>query len=425
MSESRVVKSLIAPFDSVVRPPGSKSQTIRALVIAALAVGESRLEGALESDDTRFAREALSALGAEVDAEADPWTVRGVEGRFHLPQGDLDAGASGLTARALIAVAPLVTGSTTIVGRDRLPDRPMSGLVDALADLGVEASATSGHLPVTVDGTGALPGGRVGVESGETTQFATALLLAAPAASGPLTIIPTGLQGSQGYLDITLQAMRGFGAQVELDDGEYRIAPTGYTGSAVVIEPDASAAVYPMVAAAITGSRVRIQGLGTRSLQPDLCIARVLQSMGCEVEQTADATTVDARARALTPIDIDLSGSPDGALGVAVATLFADGPSRLRGMGSLRFKESDRLVALANEITRVGAGAEIEGSDLVITPATLRPARVETYGDHRVAMSFALIGLRVPGIEIADHEVVAKTWPGYWDMLESLSRPGA
>ncbi len=425
MSGFRVITPLSVPFDSVVRPPGSKSQTIRALVVAALAVGESRLEGALESDDTRFAREALRALGAEIDAEADPWTVRGVEGRFHLPQEDLDAGASGLTARALIAVAPLVAGSTTIVGRDRLPERPMSGLVDALADLGVEASATDGHLPVAVEGKGVLPGGRVAVDSGETTQFATALMLVAPAASGPLTIIPSGLQGSQGYLDITIQTMRGFGAQVELEEGEYRVVPTGYKGSAVVIEPDASAAVYPMVAAAITGSRVRIQGLGTRSLQPDLGIARVLQSMGCAVEQTADATTVDARARALTPIDIDLSGSPDGALGVAVATLFANGPSRLRGMGSLRFKESDRLDALANEITRVGAGAEIEGSDIVITPATLRPARVETYGDHRVAMSFALLGLRVPGIEIADHEVVAKTWPGYWDMLESLSQPGA
>lgn len=425
MSGFRVVTPLSVPFDAVVRPPGSKSQTIRALVVAALAVGESRLEGALESDDTRFAREALRALGAEIDAGADPWTVRGAEGRFRPPQGALDAGASGLTGRSLIAVTPLVTGSTTIVGRDRLPERPMSGLVDALTDLGVEASATDGHLPVTVQGRGELPGGKVAVASGETTQFATALLLAAPAASGELTIIPTGLQGSQGYLDITIETMRAFGAHVEPSDGEYRIIPTGYTGSAAVIEPDASAAVYPMVAAAITGSRVRIVGLGTRSFQPDLGIARDLRAMGCEVEQTVDSTTVDARGRTLASIDIDLSGSPDGALGMAVATLFADGPSRLRGLGSLRFKESDRLGALANEIARVGAGAEIEGSDLVVTPAAMRPARVETYGDHRVAMSFALIGLRVPGIEVADHEVVAKTWPGYWDMLESLSKPGA
>ena len=425
MSGFRVVTPLSAPFDAVVRPPGSKSQTIRALVVASLAVGESRLEGALESDDTRFAREALRALGAEIDAGADPWTVRGAEGRLRLPQRDLDAGASGLTGRALIAVAPLVTGSTTIVGRDRLPERPMSGLMNALADLGVEALATDGHLPVTVQGRGKLPGGKVGVASGETTQFATALLLAAPAASGELTIIPTGLHGSQGYLDITIETMRAFGARVDLSDREYTVVPTGYTGSAVVVEPDASAAVYPMVAAAITRSRVRIQGLGTQSLQPDLGIAGILQLMGCEVEQTVDATTVDARGRRLASIDIDLSGSPDGALALAIAALFADGPSRLRGLGSLRFKESDRLGALANEITRIGAGAEIEGSDLVVTPTAIRPGRVETYGDHRVAMSFALVGLRVPGIEIADHEVVAKTWPGYWDMLESLSQPGA
>jgi 3-phosphoshikimate 1-carboxyvinyltransferase len=178
-----------------------------------------------------------------------------------------------------------------------------------------------------------------------------------------------------------------------------------------------------MVAAAISGGRVTIDGLGSRSIQPDMGVAGVLATMGCDLEQTDTATTVDARGRRLQPIDVDLSGSPDGSLAIAVAALFAGGPSRLRGLGSLRFKESDRLSALVNEITRLGAGARAEAGELVITPAVMRPTRIETYGDHRMAMSFALVGLGVPGIEIADPEVVAKTWPGYWDMLDGLSKP--
>jgi 3-phosphoshikimate 1-carboxyvinyltransferase len=211
-----------------------------------------------------------------------------------------------------------------------------------------------------------------------------------------------------------------FEARVDRTDLGYLVSPTGYTGIDLVIEPDASAAVYPMVAAAISGGRVTIEGLGSLSIQPDMGVVRVLEMMGCEVEQTDTATTVDARGRRLQPIDVDLSGSPDGSLAVAVAVLFAEGPSRLRGLGSLRFKESDRLSALANEIARLGAGARVEGTELLITPGALRPSRIETYGDHRMAMSFALVGLAVAGIEIADPEVVAKTWPGYWEMLEEL-----
>jgi len=220
-----------------------------------------------------------------------------------------------------------------------------------------------------------------------------------------------------------LRLSDGLPSVVDRTDRGYQGFPTGYTSIDLVIEPDASAAVYPMVAAAISGGRVTIDGLGSRSIQPDIGVAAVLAMMGCDLEQSDTATTVDARGRRLQPIDVDLSGSPDGSLAVAVAALFAEGPSRLRGLGSLRFKESDRLAALTNEITRLGAGARVEGTELLITPAAMRPARIETYGDHRLAMSFALVGLGVPGIEIADPEVVAKTWPGYWDMLDGLSEP--
>jgi 3-phosphoshikimate 1-carboxyvinyltransferase len=423
MTVPRDIVPLERPVEAVIRPPGSKSQTIRALVAAALAKGRSRLERPLESEDTTFARRALEQLGVEIDAEEGRWAIEGSAGALHPAPGPIDAGASGLTARAMIAVAALVDGRTTVVGRDRLPERPMGGLVEALRGLGVEAADTGGRLPVTVVGTGALPGGTVEVASHQTTQFATALLMAAPLAEAPLHIVPSGLEGSHRYLDVTLDTMRRFGARVDRTDRGYQGFPTGYTSIHLVVEPDASAAVYPMVAAAISGGRVTIDGLGSRSIQPDLGVAGVLAMMGCDVEQSETAITVDARGRRLQPIDVDLSGSPDGSLAVAVAALFAEGPSRLRGLGSLRYKESDRLSAMANEIARLGAGARVEGTELVITPAAMTPARIETYGDHRMAMSFALVGLGVPGIEIADPEVVAKTWPGYWDMLDGLSEP--
>jgi 3-phosphoshikimate 1-carboxyvinyltransferase len=416
------VEPAVGPIDASVRPPGSKSQTIRALVISALAEGVSWLRAPLGAGDTEAAREAIRLFGVEIADSGDSWRVSGSGGRLLAPTIPVDVGASGLTARSVIALASLVDGTTTVVGRGRLPERPMGGLVDALDALGIEVTSVGGHLPVTVDGAGALPGGSVSVDSRQTSQFASALLLTAPLAQGELTVTPQGLEGSQRYLEVTIGMMKDFGATVDQVGRGYRVEPHGYIGRDIVIEPDASAAVYPMVAAAITGGRVIIEGLGSDSLQPDLAVAEVLEQMGCVVTQTGNETTVVASADGLHPIDIDLSGSPDGSLAVAVAALFADGPSRIRGLGSLRHKESDRLAALAAEITRLGAEATVDGDELLVTPGVLHPARVQSYGDHRVAMSFALAGLRVPGIEIADPEVVAKTWPSFWDMLAGITQ---
>ena len=421
MNGFRTVEPAIGPIDASVRPPGSKSHTIRALVVSALAEGDSLLRAPLDADDTRAARHALGLFGVDIAAAGDPWRVIGSGGALEAPTVPVDVGASGLTARSVIALASLIDGTTTVVGRDRLPQRPMGGLVDALNALGVETSSVGGHLPVAVDG-GALPGGRVTVASHQTSQFASALLLVAPLAREEMVVIPEGLEGSRRYLELTIAMMEEFGAIVEQVEAGYRVEPGGYTGTDIAIEPDASAAVYPMVAAAITGGRVTIEGLGAESLQPDLAVAGVLEQMGCVLRQTGNETTVAATTDGLHPIDIDLSGSPDGSLAVAVAALFADGPSRLRGLGSLRHKESDRLAALAAEITRLGADATVEGDELIIVPGVLHPARVQSYGDHRVAMSFALVGLCVPGIEIADPDVVAKTWPSFWDMLSNLAQ---
>jgi 3-phosphoshikimate 1-carboxyvinyltransferase len=419
----RTVDPATGPIDASVRPPGSKSQTIRALVISALADGVSLLRGPLDAEDTRAAREALRLLGVEIVDSGDPWRVSGSGGDLGASTIPVDVGASGLTARSVIAIASLVEGRTTVVGRDRLPERPMGGLVEALNTLGVEATSVDGHLPVTVDGRGTLPGGSVTVVSHQTTQFATALLLVAPLAQDELVVIADGLVGSHRYLEITVGMMGAFDAVVESVGPRYRVEPGGYRAANVAIEPDASAAVYPMVAAAITGGRMTIEGLGSESLQPDLEIARVLEKMGCVVRQTGSETTVEGTPDGLRPVDVDLSGSPDGSLAVAVAALFADGPTRLRGLGSLRHKESDRLAALATEMTRLGADVTVDGDELHITPGMLHPARVQSHGDHRVAMSFAVAGLRVRGIEIADPGVVAKTWPSFWEMLAGIAQP--
>jgi 3-phosphoshikimate 1-carboxyvinyltransferase len=374
----------------------------------------------LESEDTLAARRSLRALGVVIQDDFEEWTIEGTGGALTSSLEPIDVGESGLTARSTIALASLVRGPTTIVGQGRLSLRPMSGLIEALASLGVVVRSSDGGMPVVIEGSGVLPGGTVYVAAGETTQFGTALLLVAPLAADPLTVELEGLQGSAGYLDLTLDVMKSFGADVDQSGGQFRVRSTGYRGLRFGIEPDASAAVYPMVAAAIRGGRVTIEGLGESSRQPDLQIAGVLQEMGCQITMGPDTTSVECGGDRLNPVEVDLSAMPDGALAVAVACLFARGESRLDGLASLRLKESDRLRGLAEQIENVGGEARIEDNGLVISPRALRPATIETYGDHRIAMAFSLLGQVQQGIVIDAPQVVDKTWPRFWEMLEGL-----
>lgn len=409
----------VEPFDVVVEVPGSKSITIRALVAAGLADGRSRISGALDANDTRAARDCLRALGVEIDDRSEPWVVDG--GSLTEPRGRLDAGESGLTARIMIAVAALVDGTTIVDGGGRLPERPMGGVLDGLAQLGVPVRARDGRLPVSVHGDGRIRGGRVEVDTSRSTQFATAIALIAPRAEEPVELKVQGKEGSLGYLNLTFDVLSAFGAPVTSGEGGVHIPNTGLTAADFLVEADASAAVYPWVAAAITGSTVITPGLGTGSRQPDMEVLDHLEAMGCRVDRSADAVSVSGPETMLDPLDVDLSGCPDGALGLAIACLFAGGPSRLSGLHTLADKESDRLRALAIEIEKSGALAEVvDGAGLVVTPGDLRAFDVATYGDHRVAMSFALLGLMVGGIGIDDSTVVNKTWPGYWAMLSAL-----
>ncbi len=417
---SHPVPTIKGPLDANVRLPGSKSLTIRALFTAGLARGDSRLLGPLESKDTQAARRCLRALGVDIEESRRGWLVGGTGGELLPTSEPLDAGESGLTARSLLAVTSLVDGRSLIVGRGRLPDRPMSGLADTMVALGARVEFKGSGLPAVITGSGSIPGGAVVVDASRTTQFATAVLLVAPLAGSSLTVLLDGLAGSAGYLDLTVDVMRRFGAEVDRSRNAFRVSPTGYTAARYPIEPDASAAVYPLVAAAIVGGRATVESLGYDSAQPDYRVTEVLAEMGCRVSATASSTTVESDGT-LQAVDTDLADAPDGALAVAVACLFAGGESRIGGLGSLRHKESDRLQALVEQIENVGGRARVEEDALLVTPGLLRPARIRTYSDHRIAMSFALVGLAVPGIEIDHPEVVDKTWPGYWDFIASLA----
>ena len=419
MTDQVEVPLLRAPVHAVVRPPGSKSETIRALTAAALANGRSHLYSPLVAEDPEAMAAALRALGIDVDDNGDPWAVDGQAGRLESPEGPLDANESGLSARILLALAASLDGVSRVVGRGRLPERPMKGIVEVLRSQGVEVSGD--QLPIEVSGKGHLWGGEIEVDCSESSQFATALMLVAPIMHEPTSIELKGLAGSAGYLEMTESMMRRFGAVVDRTVTGYEISNDGYAPSDVVIEPDASAAVYPMVIAALSGGVVVIEGLGQGSRQPDLRVASSLESMGCGVDWEGSQVTIDARDAKLRGLDVDMSAAPDGSLALAIACLFAEGTSRISGLQSLRRKESDRLEAISTEIRRIGGGAVVDGDSLVIEPSELSGAVIDPHGDHRIAMAMATAGTMVADIRVANPLVVNKTWPGFWAFLESLS----
>lgn len=426
-TESLAVTPIDGPLDARVTLPGSKSLTNRALVCAGLAEGESVLSGALRADDTEAMLDGLVALGVEVSAD---WPnqrllVRGCGGR---PTGDVtlvDARLSGTTSRFLLPVAALGEGFRRVDGALRLRERPMAPALDALRTLGatiVEVGAP-GHLPVDVTG-GTLRGGEVTIAGDISSQFLSGLLLAAPAMPDGLSVRLTSGLVSRPYVDMTAAVMSTFGAVVEHPhDRIWTVSPQPYRGTSYVIEPDASAASYAFAAAAIVGGRVQVEGLGTASLQGDLAFVDLLRAMGATVEQTETRTTVTGTG-ALRGIEADLSQISDTAQTLAVVAAFAEGPTRVTGIGFIRGKETDRVRAVVTELRRAGIRAEEEDDGFVVHPGPPQPAQIETYDDHRMAMAFALLGVKSAGITISDPGCVAKTFPGYWSMLDGLRHPG-
>lgn len=420
LSSQIEIRPLTRPVSAVIRPPGSKSFTNRALVTAALAKGVTRLHDPLVADDTQAMVSGLRAFGISIDDNDDPWLVLGSGGDLATPSSPVDAGLSGTTARFLVGIASLAKGGpVTITGRGRMLIRPQEELVTALTAAGVEAESDDGHLPLTISGSGVLRGGSIPVDPSRSSQFVSALLLVAPLAEGPVEVVLTRPPVSRPYLTSTVEVMAAFGAEVDDLGDRFTVNPTGYRATVYMVEADASAAAYPLVAAAITAGSVRIEGIPASSTQPDLALLKVLESMGCTVRRSTDRVDLVGPG-ALRPVDVDMNQAPDAALALAVACVFAEGKSRIRNIGNLRLKESDRLLGMQTEVRRLGGIAEVEGDDLVIGPGELRGAVVRTYDDHRIAMSLALIGLRLRGVVIDNPGVVAKTWPGYFRMLSGL-----
>ena len=429
MSGVLVIEPLVAPPDATVRVPGSKSVTNRALVAAALAGGASRLTGVLVADDTLAMVEALRGLGVGValDEGAAVAEVAGTGGGAAPGPVTIDARQSGTTARFLAPVLALGPGPYLLDGSPQLRSRPMGPTLDALRALGagVELAAAPGRLPVTIRGGPHVRGGPVAVAADASSQFLSGLLLAAPLLPGGVTVRLTTAPVSQPYLDLTVATMRAFGAEVAVaDDGSYAVAPGGYRPTDHAVEPDASAASYFFAAAAICGGRVRVEGLGTGTVQGDLAFVDVLRRMGARVEVGPGWTEVTGTGR-LHGVEADLGRISDTAQTLAAVAVFADGPTRVSGIGFIRAKETDRIAAVVTELRRCGLSAVEEPDGFVVHPGTPRPTTVETYDDHRMAMSFALLGLRVPGIGIAGAGCVAKTYPGYFADLDRLRVTGA
>jgi 3-phosphoshikimate 1-carboxyvinyltransferase len=411
-------------IDADLRVPGSKSITNRALLVAALASGESQLSGGLESDDTLAMIEGLSALGCEITLEPERWRVQGRGGRLQRSAAAIQARNSGTTARFLTAAAALASGAVVIDGSPRMRERPIDDLTNALAGLGVriDVLGRNGCPPVRVHG-GALPGGRTEIDARRSSQFVSAVLMAAPYAHADVVLeFAGGVLVSKPYVELTLEVMRAFGAQADwTGPAALRVrAGRGYRGRDYAIEPDASAAVYPLCAAAITGGRARIQGIPADSIQADMQVLGVLEAMGCEVTRGPGFVQVRGPLGRLRPVTVDMNDMPDAALAIAVVALFAGGRTQLTNIENLRIKETDRLRALETELRKLGAVASASRDGLAIEPGRLHGAEIETYDDHRMAMSFALAGLRIPGVSIRDPACVRKTWPEYFDMLERL-----
>lgn len=408
--------------------PGSKSITNRALPIAALAQGESLLTGALFSDDTQYMAAALNQLGIHVasDPAAQSFRVTGCNGLIPAQAAELFLGNSGTSMRFLAAMVALGQGTFVLDGVPRMRERPIDPLLDALGQLGVHAQSmlTPGFPPIRIEADG-IVGDVVTMAGDKSSQYFTGLLMAAPYARNGMTIYVDGDLVSQPYIDITADVMAAFGVDAEIDENyrRFHVQPgQQYIGQTYAIEPDASNASYFFAAAAITGGQVRVEGLGIDSLQGDLDFVYILEEMGATVDVRDDATIVRGPADGvLHGGDFDMTEISDTAQTLAAIAPFASSPVTIRGVAHNRIKETDRISAVATELRKLGQRVEEFHDGMTITPAEIAPAEIETYDDHRMAMSFGVTSLRAPGVRILDPACTAKTFPNYFDHLMELA----
>ena len=401
--------------------PGSKSFTHRLLIAAALSGGSCTLENCLDSEDTQLTRAALAQLGADSRNDSGALVIQGRGGRWKAVTDPIFLGNSGTSMRLLTAVVALGEGIYRLMGTIRMHERPIQNLLDALTQLDVQASAIddNGCPPVEIR-TGSVKGGSVSIDCGTSSQYLSGLLLMAPILERGLDIHVTKGPVSQPYIDMTLQVMGKFGVRYERDGYHSFNVPGGqrYRSGTYAVEPDASQASYFWAAAAISGTTVNVPGFPHDSIQGDLRIVEILETMGCDVAR--DDSGISVAGGPLKGVDVDMGDMPDMVPTLAVVAAYAQGPTRIRHVAHLKVKESDRLGAVIHELAKMDIDARPRGDDLIINGGVPRGAAIHTYEDHRIAMSFSVAGLRTPGVRIENEGCVAKSFPTYWDVFRQL-----
>ncbi|MFP4533732.1 MAG: 3-phosphoshikimate 1-carboxyvinyltransferase [Desulfobacterales bacterium] len=401
--------------------PGSKSYTHRMLIAAAFSEDWCRIHNPLESEDTNYTRQALAALGAKVEKAGAYVDIKGTGGRFQPVDEPIDLGNSGTSMRLLTGVVALGQGSYELTGTDRMKQRPIKHLLDALHQIGVQALSINGNgcPPVRVNG-GKITGGEVKIDCSISSQFLSSLLLMAPLTGNGLSIQVVKGPVSKPYIDMTVDVLNQFGIKLERQ-GYNRFDVKGsqtYQAGEYTVEPDASQASYFWAAAAVTGAVIKVKNITSTSLQGDVRFVRVLEQMGCRVKEAEDGISVAGGP--LSGIDTDMSDMPDLVPTLAVVAAFAKGQTVIRNVGHLRDKESDRLSAVQNELNKIDISADTQDDDLIITGGAPKGGEIDTYDDHRMAMSFAVAGLCTPGIFIKNENCVAKSFPGFWEMFDRM-----
>ena len=426
MTVEQLTLTPVTSIDGEVNVPGSKSLSNRALLLAALAEGTTTLTNLLDSDDIRHMLKALTQLGVsyELSECKTECTVQGLGGAFnHAEHLELFLGNAGTAMRPLCAALAASSVNVTLTGEPRMEERPIGDLVDALLEAGADIKylKNDGYPPLHIAGK-TLQGGKLSVDGSVSSQFLTALLMAAPLFSEDTVISIKGELVSKPYIDITLDTMAKFGVQVENDNyqhftiraGQKYIAPSRF-----LVEGDASSASYFLAAGAIKGGSVKVTGIGKQSIQGDIRFADVLEAMGARVEWFDDCVVIHGAP--LKGVDMDMNHIPDAAMTIAVAALFAEGETCIRNIYNWRVKETDRLNAMATELRKLGVEVE-EGHDFIrVTPATsLKHAEIDTYNDHRIAMCFSLVSLSDTPVTINDPGCTAKTFPDYFTRFATI-----
>jgi 3-phosphoshikimate 1-carboxyvinyltransferase len=417
----RRVRRITVPPDAVVTVPGSKSIANRALICAALARGRSELVNVPDGDDTMAMVACLRELGLDVELIGDRVSIDGMGTDWSPEPRALHAALAGTTSRFVTALAALGTGPITIDGHPPLRRRPFGPLHEALTQLGVSVTPGEafGRLPVTIQGPPT--SGHLRIRGDVSSQYVTALMLIGPYLPGGLELRLSSDLVSLPYVELTAALMKRFGGEgVAIGDDLIVVEPGEYRPARLTVEPDASSASYPLAIAALSGGRVTVEGLGSGALQGDAAFADVLAEMGCTVERSERSVTV-AGTGELRGVDIDMADISDLVPTVAVVAALATTPTRIRGVGFIRAKESDRLGDLARELRSAGVDVDETTDGLDVRPSLPHAARLGTHHDHRLAMAFGVLGTVVDGIEVEDPDVVSKSWPSFWDVLDGLT----